>query len=67
MLKKLIAILFPPDVHTWTYTDKHGTEFRTCTVCGQHEELDPGCGMCSSAWMVEISGDKNKHLAPVGA
>lgn len=61
MFKKILAFLFPPDVHAWTYDDGPYADCRTCATCGRYEELDPGGGMCSSMWMVEHAGDKSKH------
>lgn len=65
MLKQLIERLFPARTpHEWVERDEEisGFPYRTCSVCGREEELDLGSGMCGPVWMMEVEGDKTKHL-----
>lgn len=59
-----MELVFPSLVpHAWSYKEANGIETRTCTICGQHEELDLGCGFAGEMWMTERNGDRAKHPA----
>ena len=56
MIKKLYRRLYP--AHVWR---EDGDDTRTCTVCGQKDELDYGGGCAGSMWISIQDGDRAKH------